>query len=104
MISSQPYDSQNVIYTQSQAHSQYTEPNLDEAFQDEFHEDDDPVYNTPQTILQNFLEYCSLSSEENDEVEVSEEGVSNDYTVDCETKCLLLILEGYYCHYARRQR
>lgn len=69
----QGFDSQDVIFTQTQKY----EPAdvINEAFQKDFDVDDEPVYDTPKTIIQEFLEYCSLGSEEK-EVETTEEGVS----------------------------
>lgn len=69
----QGYDSQDVIYTQTQKSE--SEDILDEAFQEDFDADDEPVYQAPKTALQDFLEYCSLSSDER-ELEAAEEGVS----------------------------
>lgn len=74
----QSFGSQN-LNTQS---SQFSEPDLNEAFKEEFDVNDEPVYTANTTPFEEFLEYCSLSASKvdtNSEEEPSEGGVRQIY-------------------------
>lgn len=71
----QPFSSQG-FSSQSFTQTQYSESNdvINEAFKDDFDVDDEPIYTANKTPLEDFLEYCSLCSNQKELEEAETEG------------------------------